>query len=96
MLVKTPFKKGDTVSIKLTSGEEIVTRMEEEKDDSYVVHKPLTLMQGPSGLVLGQWLITSDPLSDVTIPKRSVMVITQTLSDHAKRYIEATTGIKTL
>jgi len=95
MLVKTPFKKGDTVSIKLTSGEEIVTRMEEEKD-SYVVHKPLTLMQGPSGLVLGQWLITSDPLSDVTIPKRSVMVITQTLSDHAKRYIEATTGIKTL
>jgi len=96
MLVETPYKKGDTVSIKLTSGEEIVTRVEEEKDDSWIVHKPLTLMQGPNGIVLGQWLMTGDPLQNLSIPKRSVVVITHTLKDHAKKYIEATTGIKTL
>jgi hypothetical protein len=95
MLVNTPAKSGDTVSIKLTSGEEIVARVTEEKDTSWVVHKPLTLMQGPSGLVLGQWMITSDPTQDVSIPKSNVMVIAKTLEDHAKRYIEATTGIKT-
>lgn len=94
MLVQS-HKSGDTVSIKLTSGEEIVARLTEEKADSWVVHKPLTLMQGPQGLVLGQWMITSDPLQDINIPKSNVMVITKTLEDHAKRYIEATTGIKT-
>lgn len=94
MLVQS-HKSGDTVSMKLTSGEEIVARLTEEKTDSWVVHKPLTLMQGPQGLVLGQWMITSDPLQDINIPKSNVMVITKTLEDHAKRYIEATTGIKT-
>jgi hypothetical protein len=96
MLVEVPYKKGDTVSMKLISGEEIVARIEEEKADSYYVHKPLTLMQGPKGLVLGQWLVTSDPLDDVRIPKSNIMVITKTLKDHAKRYIEATTGIQTV
>lgn len=95
MLVNTPAKSGDTVSMKLTSGEEIVARVADEKDDAWVVHKPLTLMQGPQGLVLGQWMLTSDPNNDVSIPKSNVMVITKTLEDHAKRYIEATTGIKT-
>lgn len=94
MLVQT-YKTGDTVSIKLTSGEEIVARVTEEKADSWIVHKPLTLMQGPNGLVLGQWMITCDPAQDVSIPKSNVMVITKTLEEHAKRYIEATTGIKT-
>ena len=89
------YKTGDTVSIKLTSGEEIVARVTEEKADSWIVHKPLTLMQGPNGLVLGQWMITCDPAQDVSIPKSNVMVITKTLEEHAKRYIEATTGIKT-
>jgi len=41
MIIETPYKVGDTVSIKLTSGEEVVARLEEEKDASFILHKPL-------------------------------------------------------
>jgi len=41
MIIETPYKVGDTVSIKLTSGEEVVARLEEEKDTSFILHKPL-------------------------------------------------------
>ena len=32
MLIEAPYKVGDTVSIKLSSGEEMVCRLEEEND----------------------------------------------------------------
>jgi hypothetical protein len=96
MLVEVPFKKGDTVSIKLTSGEEIVTRLDEIKEDSYLIHKPLTLMQGPKGLVLGQFMMTADPLANLGLPVKNVMCITKTETGMAKKYIEATTGIQTI
>ena len=42
MLLEVPYKKGDTVSIKLISGEEVVARIEEINDTSFKLHKPLT------------------------------------------------------
>ena len=39
MIIETPYKVGDTVSIKLSSGEEMVARLEEEKDDHIVIKK---------------------------------------------------------
>ena len=36
MLIETPYKNGDTVSLKLSSGEEIVGRLEEETPTKFV------------------------------------------------------------
>jgi len=96
MLIETPYKKGDTVSFKLISGEEVVARIDDIKDNSYLIHKPLTLMQGPKGLVLGQFMMTGDPLSNIVLPKSSITCMTKTQEDMAKQYIEVTTGIKTV
>ena len=96
MLIEAPYKKGDTVSIKPVSGEEIVARVESIDDASFKLHKPLTLMQGPKGLVLGSFMMTADPLKDITLPKTSVMVIAECEKETQKKYIEVTTGIKTL
>lgn len=96
MLIEQPYKKGDTVSLKLVSGEEVVARIESIDDGSFKLHKPLTLMQGPKGLVLGSFMMTADPLKDVTIPKTSIMVIADAEKETEKKYIEVTTGIKTL
>ena len=96
MLLEVPYKKGDTVSIKLVSGEEVVARIEAINDTSFKLHKPLTLMQGPKGVVLGSFMMTADPLKDITLPKTSVMVIAEYEKETSKKYIEVTTGIQTL
>ena len=44
MLLETPYKIGDTVSFKLTSGEELVARLEEETDKTFKLHKPMVLI----------------------------------------------------
>ena len=41
MLIQAPYQVGDVVSIKLSSGEETVCRLEEIKSDVYIVKKPL-------------------------------------------------------
>ena len=41
------FKDGDLITLKLASGEEVISTYK-SKTDSYIsVEKPLTLMQGP-------------------------------------------------
>ena len=39
MLIEAPYKVGDNVSFKLSSGEEIVARLESETDRSYTLKK---------------------------------------------------------
>ena len=53
-------------------------------------------MQGPKGLVLGQFMMTADPLANLGLPVKNVMCITKTETGMAKKYIEATTGIQTI
>jgi len=96
MLLDVPFKNGDTVSLKLTNGDEVVARLEEENSDGYKLHKPMMLMQSPQGqLVLSQLLYTASPTT-ITIPKKNVMFVAKTMEEMSKNYIESTTGIKTV
>ena len=44
MLIETPYKYGDIVSLKLNSGEELVARMEEETPTEYTLFKPMVLI----------------------------------------------------
>lgn len=95
MLVQAPVKKGDTVSMKLITGEEVMTRIDDIKDDAYVCHKPLSLLQSPQGMVLGQFMITMDQDADITLPKTSVLCFAKPHAEMASKYTEATTGIVT-
>ena len=52
MLIETPYKVGDTVSFKLTSGEEIVARLEAEEPGVYTLKRPMTMVAQQSGLGL--------------------------------------------
>ena len=95
MLIVTQHNKGDTVSFKLQSGEEIVARIDDVTETGYRLHKPLTLMNTGQGIGLGQFMMTADPLSDIHMPKSSVVCTSKTHTEMAKKYIEATTGLKT-
>ena len=53
MLVEKP-SKGDICSLKLVTGEEIVTKVVEEKDGNFWVEKPCTVMPSQQGVGLVQ------------------------------------------
>lgn len=95
MLIQAPYKTGDVVSLKLSSGEETVGRLEEIKDNFFVIKKPLMLVAGQNGPGLAPFMFTVEQDSKFEFAINSVICIVKTAKDAADMYITATTGIKT-
>lgn len=95
MLIETPYKTGDTVSLKLSSGEELVARLEEESDTTYVLHKPLMLANTPQGIGLAPFMFTVSQDAKIKINNKNVLTIVKTADEFAKQYVESTTGLVT-
>lgn len=93
MLIETPYKVGDTVSIKLSSGEELVARLEAETDKAYTLSKPLMLTMNQQGLGLAPYMFTVSPTAKININANSVICIVKTEEAMSKQYISNTTGI---
>lgn len=93
MLIEAPYKNGDTVSIKLTSGEEVVARLEEQKADGFILHKPLMVTATQKGLGLAPFMFTIGPDAKVNIGADKIVCINKTLEEMSKQYISSTTGI---
>ena len=93
MLIETPYKVGDTVSLKLTSGEEVVARLHEENTDSVILHKPLMLAAMQQGMGLAPFMFTINPDSKVVIEKNKVVCIVKTVEEMSNQYVKSTTGI---
>lgn len=93
MLLEVPYKNGDTVSIKLTSGEEIVARLEEEKGESLILKKPLMITATQQGLGLAPFMFTTSPDAKITIDTSKIVCVVKTQEEFAKQYIENTTSI---
>ena len=94
MIVDKGQEPGEVVTIKLTSGEELVTKLVETLPMHYVVSKPLVLTMGQQGIGMVPYLFTVHPSKDVRLAKATVTVIANTDPDAAKQYLESTSGIK--
>lgn len=92
MIIETPYKMGDTVSLKLLSGEEVVGRLDDEAK-GYKMHKPMMLVQTGEGLGLAPFMFSVSVDSPVTISKEAVSCIMKTADEVAKSYTQQTTGI---
>lgn len=93
MIIETPFKENDTVTIKSVGGEEIVGKLLEISSENYKLSKPMKIIATPQGIGLGQLAFTIHPDSKVDIRKSAVLFIAKTDSEMAKQYIASTTGI---
>jgi hypothetical protein len=93
MLIELNHKKGDIISIKLVTGEELVARFEEETDTDITVDKPMSLQIGPQGVGITQFMLTMDMNSKVTISKHNCLVIATTRKEMSDQYIQGTTGL---
>jgi hypothetical protein len=95
MLIETPYKIGDTVSFKLSSGEEILGRLEAEDDKTFTLNKPMVLIAQPEGLGLAPFMFSVSPDSKFVLRATSVSCMSRTETEIGKQYTAQTTGIVT-
>jgi hypothetical protein len=94
VLVTNKYDKDTIVSFKIVNGDEVVAKIVEETDDSYVISKPTTVMPSQQGLGLLQSLFTSDLNKTIALSKTHVMMHAPTVEDVRNHYIKTTTGIE--
>jgi hypothetical protein len=96
MLIYKGVSIGDVITIKLTSGEELVAKLVEETDVLIKVSRPLVLTMGQQGIGMVPYLFTVDPEKDVKLTRSTIVVLEPTDASSAKQYLTATTGIAIL
>jgi len=87
------FSPNDVVGFKLITGEEIVTKIVESNDNSYVISKPLTLMPSQQGMAMVQTLIGANTDKPIVLNKRNIMFEFPVIAQLEKHYTETTSGI---
>ena len=94
MLISKGVAVGEVITLKLTSGEELVAKLTEETDAYYKLSRPMVIGMGQSGPGLMPYLFTVHPDKDVKLSKNTVTVAEATDETFAKQFLESTTGIK--
>ena len=94
MLIDKGVSVGEVITLKLTSGEELIGKLEEETSTFYKLSKTQVIAMGPKGPGLMPYLYTVNPDKDIKLLKTTVTVCEATDTDFAKQFLEATSGIK--
>jgi hypothetical protein len=94
MLISKGFAEGEVVTLKLTSGEELVAKLIEDGPLHYKLKNPQVIGHGPKGPGLMPYLFTVSPDKEIKLQKSTVTVAEPTDEQFAKQFIESTTGIK--
>lgn len=94
MLITNNVKQNDIVTMKLVTGEEIISKFVEDTTFGYKISKPLVLAITPQGVAMTPFLFTAEINGEITIPKNAVIAIATTEKDTAGQYIKGTTGIQ--
>jgi hypothetical protein len=96
MLIETPAKLNDVVTIKMVGGDEVVGKLLDEHTDQYVeIGKPLVVMMSQQGFGLAPYILTAGPDANAKLDRRHVISIVKTYDAVAKQYIKQTTGLIT-
>ena len=94
MLLDKGVSVGEVISLKLTSGEEIVARLATETDTHYTLSKPLVIGHTPQGVGLMPYLFTVSQDKDIKLNKTTVTVAEATDKQFADQYMQSTTNIQ--
>jgi hypothetical protein len=93
MLISKGLAEGEVVTLKLTSGEELVAKLVEDGPLHYKLKNPQVIGMGPKGPGLMPYLFTVSPDKEIRLQKSTVTVAEPTDEQFAKQFIESTTGI---
>ena len=90
-------KDGDVVTLKMSSGEELIGCYINDDTNSYVIDRPVTLSVGPKGgPALTPYLMTVNPANtrNLKINKALVVCVANTDRELADQYTSALSGIQ--
>ncbi len=93
MLIEAQYKVGDVISIKLSSGEEMIARFEDENEDVVTVAKPYILIAAQNGMALAPYMFTIAPDTKVKLKINNVICVVKSAKDASDMYIKQSTGI---
>ena len=93
MIIDKGISVGEVITLKLTSGEELVAKLAEETATYYKLSKPQVIGMGPQGPGLMPYLFTVSPNKEVKLLKTTVTVAEATDEAFAKQFLQSTTGI---
>ena len=94
MLVETR-KKGDVITLKLTTSEELIGSYEDDDTDSYTIDRPFMIALTQQGMALIPWLQAVDMKSAraVKISKKHIVAVAEPQDQIAKEYNSQMSGI---
>lgn len=93
MLIEAQYKVGDVISIKLSSGEEMIARFEDENEEVVTIAKPYILIAAQNGMALAPYMFTVAPETKIKLKINNVICIVKSAKDAADMYIKQSTGI---
>jgi hypothetical protein len=93
MLIDRGVAPGEVITLKLTSGEELVAKLSEETATYYKLSKPMVIGMGERGPGLMPYLFTVNPEKEIKLLKTTVTVAEPTDEVFAKQFVQSTTGI---
>lgn len=94
MLIDKGVSIGEVITLKLTSGEELVAKLAEETPTYYKLSRPMVIGMGQQGPGLMPYLFTVNPDKEVKLFKTTVTMAEATDDAFAKQFLESTSGIK--
>jgi DNA-binding NtrC family response regulator len=86
-------EKGDITVFKLANGDEIISRIDEVTDSTYVLDRPCLVMPSQQGIGLIQAMFSTDKTARVILNKAHVMMTANAVDAMEKHYVQTTTGI---
>jgi hypothetical protein len=93
MLIDKGVTVGEIVTLKLTSGEELIAKLLDDGPMHYKLGRPLVLSMTQQGIGMVPYLFTVNPEKDVRLNKSTVTVVEATDKEFADQYTQGTTGI---
>lgn len=92
MLISKGAAVGETVSIKLISGEEIIGRLDEDTTEFIKLNRPKSVSIGAQGLGMMPFMFLGGS-DNVTIKHSHIIVMVPAEKSSADQYVQGTTGI---
>jgi len=93
MLIEAPYTTGDVISVRLSSGEEIVGKLVTDETSTMKLKQPLMAMMSEKGLAMIPFMLTVDPEKDLTVSKNQIVITAKSHKEVADHYLQSTTGI---
>ena len=95
MLINIKAKKGDVITMKLLTSEELICRLEKkEKNGNYIIRKPIQLTMAHTGqLAMIPFMVSAAQEEKIEIKAEHIIAVFKTREELKASYIQQTTEV---